>query len=212
VLHKPASGVYADGMREILPGVLTWPWFSARHGYDFNGWLVRHPQGNVCIDPAEMPEEVLEEIAREGVARIVLTNRNHFRSSMRVRERTGARIAIHPADAEFARGKGTAVDDELTPGGAVGPFAVVDAHGKSPGEIALQWRARRILLVGDACVGKPPGECALLPDAVIDDKPALIESLRRLSRLDFDSLLVGDGAPILEGGRAALERLVARSS
>ena len=197
-------------MREILPGILTWPWFSARHGYDFNGWLVRHPEGNVCIDPVEMTDEILEEIAREGVARIVLTNRNHFRSSMRVRERTGARIAIHPADAGFARGKGTAVDDELLPGESAGPFALVDAHGKSPGEIALHWPARRILLVGDACVGKPPGECALLPDAVIDDKPALIESLRRLSRLDFDSLLVGDGAPILEGGRAALERLVAR--
>jgi hypothetical protein len=52
------------------------------------------------------------------------------------------------------------------------------------------------------------GECALLPDTVLDDKPALIESLRRLLRLDFDTLLVGDGAPILHGGRAALERLV----
>jgi len=49
-------------MREILPGILTWPWFSARHGYDFNGWLVRHPQGNLCIDPVDMPNEVLEEL------------------------------------------------------------------------------------------------------------------------------------------------------
>jgi glyoxylase-like metal-dependent hydrolase (beta-lactamase superfamily II) len=196
-------------MREILPGILTWPWFSARHGYQFNGWLVRHPEGNVCIDPAEMPDDVLEEIAREGVARIVLTNRNHFRASMRVRERTGGRVGIHPADAAFARGKGTEVDDELLPGQSVGPFTVADARGKSPGEIALYWPGRRILLVGDACVGNPPGECALLPDAVIDDKPALIESLRRLSRLQFDTLLVGDGAPILEGGRSALERLLA---
>jgi glyoxylase-like metal-dependent hydrolase (beta-lactamase superfamily II) len=197
-------------MREILPGILTWPWFSARHGYDFNGWLVRHPEGNLCIDPPEMPESVLEELSAEGVSRILLTNRNHFRSSMRVKERTGARIAIHPADAPFAREKGTSVDDALASGRRVGPLAVVDAHGKSPGEVALHWPERRILFVGDACVGKPPGECALLPDAVIDDKAALIESLRRLARLQFDSLLVGDGAPVLEGGRAALERLVAR--
>src|SRR3982074_1643050 len=199
-------------MREILPGLFPWPWFSARHGYDFNGWLVRHPQGNLCIDPPEMSNEVLEELSTEGVARVLPTNRNHFRASMRVRERTGARIAIHPADAGFARGKGTAVDDELLPGESAGPFAVVDAHGKSPGEIALHWPARRILLVGDACVGKPPGECALLPDAVIDDKPALIESLRRLAGLELDSLLVGDGAPVLAEGRAALQRLVAKLS
>ena len=199
-------------MREILPGILTWAWFSARHGYDFNGWLVRHPEGNLCIDPVEMPDDVLEEISAGGVARVLLTNRNHFRASMRVKERTGARIAIHPKDAAFARERGTAVDDELRPGDRVGPFAVVDAHGKSPGEIALHWPERRILLVGDACVGKPPGECALLPDGVIDDKSALIESLRGLARLECDSLLVGDGAPVLEGGRAALQRLVAKLS
>jgi len=197
-------------MREILPGVLTWPWFSARHGYDFNGWLVRHPGGNVCIDPVEMDDPTLDEIAREGVARILLTNRNHFRAGARVRDRTNARVAVHPADAAFVREKGTPVDDELQPGQRVGPFEVVAAPGKSPGEVALYWSERRALLVGDACVGKPPGECALLPDAVIDDKRALIESLRRLSKLDFDALLLGDGAPILTAGRAALERLVAR--
>jgi len=199
-------------MRELFPGVLTWPWFSARHGYDFNGWLVRHPEGNLCIDPAEMTDQVLDELAGEGVARVLITNRNHFRSSMRVKERTGARIAIHSADAAFARERGTAIEDELRPGQRVGPLAVVAASGKSPGEVALHWPERRILFVGDACVGNPPGECALLPDKVIDDKSALIDSLRRLSRLDFDSLLVGDGASILEGGRAALERLVARLS
>ena len=199
-------------MREILPGILTWPWFSARHGYDFNGWLVRHPDGNLCIDPAEMTDDVLEELAREGVARVILTNRNHFRSSMRVKQRTGARIAIHPADAAFAREKGTAIDDELRPGERIGPLVVVDAGGKSPGEVALHWPERHILFVGDACVGKPPGECALLPDAVIDDKRALIASLRRLAQLEFNSLLVGDGAAILQDGRNALERLVVRLS
>ena len=107
-------------MREILSGILTWPWFSARHGYDFNGWLVRHSQGNLCIDPVEMSNEVLEEISAQGVARVLLTNRNHFRASMRVKERTGARIAIHSADAAFARERGTAIEDELRPGQRVG--------------------------------------------------------------------------------------------
>jgi glyoxylase-like metal-dependent hydrolase (beta-lactamase superfamily II) len=195
-------------MREIVPGVLTWPWFSERNGYDFNGYLVRHAAGNVCVDPVEMSDAVLDEIAEEGVARIVLTNRNHFRASMRVRQRTSAPISIHPADAAFAREKGTEVVADLLPGTTAGPFTVVDAHGKSPGEVALFWKERRLLVVGDACVGKPPGECALLPDKVIDDKAALRDSLRALAALDFDALLLGDGAPILRSGRAALRRLV----
>jgi len=195
-------------MREILEGIFTWPWFSQRNGYDFNGYLVRLAGGNLCVDPVEMTAEVLDEIERVGVQRIVLTNRNHFRASMKVKERTGAPIAIHPADAAFAREKGTRIDEELRAGQRVGPLEVVPAAGKSPGEVALHWPERRILFVGDACVGKPPGACALLPDAVIDDKPRLVASLRALAALEFDALLLADGAPILTGGRAALLRLV----
>ena len=44
-------------MREILPGVLVWSRLSERHGYDFNGALVLHPDGNLCIDPVEPSEE-----------------------------------------------------------------------------------------------------------------------------------------------------------
>src|SRR5713226_5215373 len=78
-------------MREILPGILTWPWFSERHGYDFNGYLLCLTAGNLCVDPVEMPDEVLAEIAAAGVERIVLTNRNHFRASMKVKQRTRRR-------------------------------------------------------------------------------------------------------------------------
>jgi glyoxylase-like metal-dependent hydrolase (beta-lactamase superfamily II) len=197
-------------MKEILPGVFTWPWFSERHGYDFNGWLFRHAGGNVCVDPVQMPDDVLDAIAKEGAATIVLTNRNHGRASARVRERTGAKVLIHPADATHAKNEGSAIDGELAHGQAVGPFRVVPAAGKSPGEVALHWPERRILVVGDACVGKPPGGLALLPEKVMDDPPALRRSLARIAaEVDFDTILVGDGAPILTGAKAALQGLVA---
>jgi glyoxylase-like metal-dependent hydrolase (beta-lactamase superfamily II) len=196
-------------MRELVPGILTWPWFSARFGYDFHGFLVRHPDGNLCIDPVEPTDDDLAELAREGVARILLTNRNHYRAAARVRERTAARVAVHAADAAFVRGKEVPVDDALVPGDRVGPFVVVAAAGKSPGEIALHWPERRLLLVGDACVGNPPGSLSLLPDAVMDAPPELRQTLRRLAAdLDFDMLLLADGASLLTGARAALQRLV----
>ena len=199
------------GLREILPGVFTWPWFSERHGYDFNGWLFIHATGNVAVDPVEMSPAVLDEIASFGVATIVITNRNHSRASARLRERTGAAVTIHPADRTHAEAQGAAVDHDLSVGERIGPFTVIGAEGKSPGEIALHWPERKILVVGDACVGKPPGECALLPAAVIDDVATLRRSLEGLVRsVDFDVLLPGDGAPILAGGRAAIARLVAK--
>ena len=195
-------------MREVVSGIFTWPWFSAPHGYNFNGYLILHQAGNLCIDPVEPAEEDLNEIARHGVARILLTNRNHSRAANKVRARTGARTAIHPADAPHARSQSAELDDELNIGEKVGPLTVVGVAGKSPGEVALHWPERKILIVGDAVVGDPPGRCKLLPEKVVDDPARLRQSVRSLLALDFDILLPGDGAPILQGAKERLRELV----
>jgi len=195
-------------MREILAGIFTWPWFSEPHGYNFNGHFIRHADGNLCIDPVEPSDEDLEELASLGVARILLTNRNHSRAANKVRARTGSRTAIHAADALHARNEGAELDDDLNPGDEVGPFVVVGVPGKSPGEVALHWPERKILLVGDALVGDPPGRCKLLPEKVLDDLPRLRESVRGLLALDFDILLVGDGVPITQFAKERLRELV----
>lgn len=195
-------------MREILSGVFTWPWFSAPHGYNFNGYLIRDAAGNLCIDPVEPAAEDLDEMARIGVARILLTNRNHSRAANRVRARTQARTALHPADAPHARNQGAEVDDALRIGEKVGPLVVVGVAGKSPGEIAFHWPERRVLIVGDAVIGNPPGRCGLLPDKVVDDPPRLRESVAGLLALDFDVLLPGDGEPILQDAKTRLKELV----
>jgi glyoxylase-like metal-dependent hydrolase (beta-lactamase superfamily II) len=196
-------------VREFLPGVLTWPWFSKRHGYDFNGALVLDEAGNLCIDPVEPDESVLARLVEAGVARILLTNRNHVRAANLVRERTGAPVAIHSADAAYARAQGASIDAELAGGESVGPFRVVAVPGKSPGEIALHDPARKLLVVGDAVIGNPPGRLSLLPERVLDDPARLRDSVRRLLRLDFDAILVGDGASIREDARTRLAELVA---
>ena len=195
-------------MREILNDIFTWPWFSEPHGYNFNGHFIRHAGGNLCIDPVEPSDADLEEMARQGVARILITNRNHSRAANKIRARTGARTAIHPADAPHARIEGAELDDELNPGDKVGPFVVIGAPGKSLGEVVLHWPERKILLAGDAVVGDPPGKCKLLPDKVVDDPALLRDSARQLLALDFDILLVGDGVPILQAAKDRLRELV----
>jgi glyoxylase-like metal-dependent hydrolase (beta-lactamase superfamily II) len=196
-------------METIAADIRTWHWFSAPHGYNFNGLLVAHPAGNLCIDPVEPGAADLEEIVRARPARVVLTNRNHVRAANLIRERTGARVAIHPADAAYARSQGAAIDDELGGGQRVGPLVVVGVPGKSPGEVALHWPERKILIVGDAVIGNPPGRCGLLREQVMDDPARLRESVRALLAIDFDSLLVGDGVPVMNGAKARLGELVA---
>ena len=195
-------------MREILTDIFSWPWFSEPHGYNFNGHFIRHADGNLCVDPVEPSDEDLDEMARQGVARILITNRNHSRAANKIRARTGARTAIHPADAPHARSEGAVLDDELNPSDKAGPFVVIDSPGKSLGEVVLHWPERKILLVGDAVVGDPPGKCKLLPDKVVDDPPRFRDSARGLLDLDFEILLVGDGVPILSGAKDRLRELV----
>jgi len=195
-------------MHEILNDIYMWPWFSKLHGYNFNGFFIRHPAGNLCIDPAEPGEDVLDELACQGVAHILLTNRNHVRATNRVRLVTKARSAIHPADAAYARAQGAELDDDLRAGEQVGPLMTVGVPGKSPGELAFYWPERKILIVGDAVIGNPSGSLGLLRASVIEDPTCLRESVRKLLDLDFDTLLVGDGQPILQRAKDQLRNLV----
>ncbi len=196
-------------MREIIADIWTWPWFSQRHGYNFNGFFVRHAAGNLCVDPVEPDAETLVEIERLGVARVILTNRNHVRAANVVRARTGARTAIHADDAGYARGQGAEVDDELRHAEHIGPFITICVPGKSPGEVALHWPERRLLIVGDAVIGMPAGRCGLLSERVIDNPMRLRASVAGLLDVDFDTLLVGDGEPILHGAKDRIAELVA---
>ena len=205
-------------MQQLLDGVFVWSRPSPAHGYPFNGHLLRFAAGPgetgaagetlVCVDPGEPDPHELGELAAARPHRIVLTNRNHVRAASLVRERTGAKVAVHPLDAARARENGAPIDELLTVPGRIGPLEIVAVPGKSPGEIALYWPARRLLLVGDAIIGNPAGRCALLRPQVVDDMDTLRRSVRALLALDFDTLLVGDGAPILTGAKQAVAALV----
>jgi len=64
----------------------------------------------------EPSEEDLAELARPGGRAHSHYHRNHSRAANKIRARTGARTAIHPADAPHARKEGAELDDELNPG------------------------------------------------------------------------------------------------
>lgn len=196
-------------MREIVPDIFMWSWLSEPHGYNFNGYLVHHPTGNICVDPVEPTPEALAKIASEGVARIVLTNRNHARRANLIREKTGAPVAIHPADKPYATAQGTPIDADLHPGDHIGPFEVIPLPGKSPGEIALHWPARHLLIVGDAVIGNPPGKLSLLREKVMDAPGQLRRSLRTLPTENLQIVLTGDGEPILADAAVRLRELIA---
>jgi glyoxylase-like metal-dependent hydrolase (beta-lactamase superfamily II) len=196
-------------VREVLPGVYEWSWFSEEKQIDFNGHFVIEAGDRVLIDPPAMTEADQAAIAqRGGVTAIVLTNRDHVRDCAACQQRYGAPVWVPAADTAWidVRFDRTYEHASRVPGKLV---AIRVPDSKSPGESALWSAAKRAVIVGDAVIGKPSGALGMLPDDKFADAVRARAGLRVLldAKYDYDAVLVGDGVSLPTGGRAALERL-----
>ena len=177
---------------EIVPGIVRWSAFSDEKGFDFNGYAVRTSAGTVVVDPPDPGPEGWDQL--------------DARAAGAFRERYGAAVRMHEADAERAQ---VDVDETVKGGESVGgELTIVDVPGKSPGEIALHAPALQALIVGDVVIGVPDGELSTYPDEVVRDREELNRSAARLAELDFEALLLCDGKPIVSGGSQKLRDFV----
>ena len=196
-------------MNEIIKDVYIWSVFSEEKKLNFNGYfiLTQHPLfGNVVIDPPMVSDLDLAQMETLGsVQHILITNRNHIRWSRELREKFDAEIRMNSADAQS---EDLISDHNFGDGDILAGFlkTVVIPDNKSPGETGLYWEEKKILFLGDALIGKPSGDVCLLPPEKYADIEKAKAGIRVLDDLKFDSLLMGDGDPILTGCKKAIER------
>ena len=197
-------------MEEIVPGIHTWSWFSEEKGIDFNGFYVRGPEGSVIVDPPQYSEDDLGQMDRLGAPQaIVISNGHHLRKAHDLAAHFGAPICIHEADASMIdpAPDGTFRDSHALPAHLT---AIGIPDGKTPGETALHIPWANAVILGDALIGKPAGCLNLLPPGKFKDPVKAREGLRRLLDIPFETILVGDGVPILRRGKEALREFLAR--
>lgn len=188
----------------VVDGVWRWSVWNEPRKLWFNGHLLRVGGTAVLVDPVPISGAVAAGLGAPAL--IVVTNRDHARAAAEARERFGARLLVSRRDAAAT---GLAADDTIDDGDLVaGELRVVRvADAKTEGELALHWPARRLLVLGDAAVGRPPGALAMLPDDKLPDVARARAGVARLAELAPEVILVGDGADILAGGTAALQAL-----
>lgn len=196
-------------MKPIGPGIWQWSWFSEEKQLDFNGHLLEVGDHRVIVDPPPMTKEDREAVRRGGpVDYIVITNRDHSREAEALQKEFGCRILVPQPDAleiALAADK-TYGDGELLPGGI---WAIHLADQKSPGECALfLQRSGGIMILGDALIGKPPGQVTMLPPEKYADVSKARQGLQRLLKYDFDTLLVGDGTSIMTGAKPIVQQAI----
>jgi glyoxylase-like metal-dependent hydrolase (beta-lactamase superfamily II) len=196
-------------MKELLPQILEWSWYSEEKGYDFNGHVVIAPNGSVIIDPPPWTESDLDRLERHRpYAAILLTNRDHTREAESLRKRFGIPICAPELDAPLMEIKAdrTYRDGDFLPGGL---RAIHIPDNKSPGETALFLKeGKGVLILGDALIAKQPGRLTLMSPEKYSDPKKAREGIRVLLNHDFDAVLVGDGHSILTGGKEVVRRFL----
>ncbi len=193
-------------MKQLLPGIWQWSWFSEEKQLNFNGLFLTVGEHKIVIDPPPMTADASTLIRRQGALDyIIVTNRDHIREAVTYQAEFRCQLHVPEADATQMEVKPskTFKDGELLPGGI---WAVQLKDQKSPGESALYiQQGKGVLIVGDALIGKPAGALSLLAPEKYGDIGKAKEGLRRLLKYNFDSILVGDGASIIGGAKQALE-------
>lgn len=196
-------------MRQVLPHIWQWSWFSPEKQLDFNGHLLHVGDHRVLVDPPPLSPQEMAEIRQGGpIDYIVITNRDHQREADRYREEFRCRVFAPEADAAAMTMEidKTFTDGALLPGGI---WVIQLQDQKTPGESALYLQHQGgIMIVGDAVIGDPPDSLRLLPSETYADVEKAKRGLQRLLKYEFTTLLVGDGVCIWREAKSALQQIL----
>ena len=210
--------------RKILPGLFHWTSSHPKIGIDVSSYLLSDVR--VLLDPL-LPVGGLDWLRRDGPPEhVVLTNRHHWRHSSELvkafdlsvwcNERGLDEVAKEPG-ADHVRG--FRAGDVLVGG--------IESHQVGvlcPDETALRFAAldgTECLAVADGVVrfgksGIGDGPLGFVPDGLIADdaddvervKRGLRDAYRRLCDLEWSTLLLAHGLPLVGDGRERLRRFV----
>jgi glyoxylase-like metal-dependent hydrolase (beta-lactamase superfamily II) len=156
-----------------------------------------------------------------SVSTILLTHchMDHVGSANELRKATNAKVAIHAEDADFLAGKwalprpkGVAgslfraaslffrvttfqPDITLKEGDIVAGLKVIHTPGHTPGSISLIEPKRELIFVGDT-LRYSEGKISGPPERFTLDADQTKLSIKKISELEFDTMLSGHGEPL----------------
>ncbi|MCB2187306.1 MAG: MBL fold metallo-hydrolase [Deltaproteobacteria bacterium] len=144
-----------------------------------------------------------------GLVIVTHSHPDHLEAAVRL-QRQGAKVALHPVEAEFLAGEGRALAAAMgLPAYDIVPdlfleegelflgqeqLQVLHTPGHSPGHLCLYWPRHKALFAGDLVFAQGVGRVDF-PGGSGED---LKDSLKRVANLDLELVLPGHG-PILKG-------------
>jgi glyoxylase-like metal-dependent hydrolase (beta-lactamase superfamily II) len=197
--------VVATEVLDVSPGVFRWECFSPAHKVELTSHAVLAEGQLYVFDPiylAETPKKQL--LAGQTLAAIVLTNDNHERVAAGWHASTSAPIWAEAGASIALAGVNRWVNTPVK----WGPWEVIPLAGGAGGEIALCWRERSLVVLGDAIFNLAKYGFSILPEKYCQNQGKLRESLLRLTEKPFETVLFAHGAPILKGASARIREVL----
>ncbi len=196
----------ARKITRVMPDLLHWTVQDDRIQFRSDSHAVREGDQCVLIDPLPLEEKILTELGHVGA--ICLTGSCHQRAAWRYRRRFGVKVyAPQGAEgleetADVSYGNGERLPGELLAVHAPGPTRVHYAF--------LLDRGDGTLFCADILVNRE-GELEFVPDEHMDEPGKTRDTARKFLNLKFSALCFDHGAPMTEGAREAIERLLSKS-
>ena len=198
-------------IKETLPGIFSWSEYNEEKKLDFNGLLIIGKGESVIIDPPALAKDdeaelknIIDSHSSCPLKGVLLTNVHHERASSLLKDKFSVPVWVNNLDKEALE---TSNDKTFIGGDTLfcGIQAIQLEHQKSPGETAFYLKDQQIMILGDALIGKVPGEVSMLPPDKYKDPAKAKICLNQLLEYDFETLLVGDGTSILKGAKEAVK-------
>src|SRR5437867_2895061 len=87
-------------MKQLLPGIWQWSWFSQEKQLEFNGLFLTMGDHRVLIDPPLITAEGMAQVKKGGqVDYILLTNRDHEREAATYQHEFACQVMVPDVDA-----------------------------------------------------------------------------------------------------------------
>jgi hypothetical protein len=197
-------------MEVVVGGIYHWSAIHPRTGGLAHSYLLE--DARTVLDPM-VGDDALEELRARSPERIVLTNRHHWRQSERLVAELGTPVlcpepGLHEFEGTDREVEAYRYGDEVAPGVIAHELGAI-----CPDDAALEIRVGDGLIAFADGLMRRDGRLRFVSDQLLGDDPeavkrGLVDSLRRICELDFDSLLFAHGEPLVGGGKQALREFV----
>lgn len=166
--------------------------FNSEKSFGAHSYFVQHPEGNWLIDSPRYLKHLVDAFKDLGGIRyIFLSHEDDVADASRYAKMFGATRIIHRADAHVMPEAEWIVDGKENIQ-ATSDFTLIPVPGHTEGCLALLYM-NRYLFSGDHLWWDPHQKLLETPSNLIWDTTQLLESLSRLSEVNFEWVLHGHG-------------------